>query len=112
MNFSEAKAIYKSIKANKKAQAAVLQQAPAAVVVLVVIAVILGVAGTILDKVQETQQTSGGINETSAAFNATRDGLEGITTFSSFQPTIAVIVVAVIVIGLLLGGFAFVQTRR
>ena len=106
MNFSEAKALYKSIKANKTGQAAVLQQAPAAVVILVVIAVILGVAGTILDKVQDTQV----INSTS--FNATRDGLEGITTFSSFQPTIAVIVVAVLVIGLLLGGFAFVQAGR
>ena len=110
MNFSEAKALYKVICANRKGQAAVLQQAPAAVVVLVVIAVILGVAGTILDKIQDTQvgnSTSG-----TAAFNATRDGLEGITTFSSFQPTIAVIVVAVIVIGLLLGGFAFVQGNR
>ncbi len=90
----------------KKAQAGVLNQAPAAVVVLVVIAVILGVAGTILDKIQETQVSG------TAAFNASADGLEGITTFSSFQPTIAVIVVAVIVIGLLLGGFAFVQNRR
>lgn len=105
MNFSQVKTLYKVITA-KKGQAGVLNQAPAAVVVLVVIAVILGVAGTILDKIQETQV----INSTS--FNATADGLEGITTFSSFQPTIAVIVVAVIVIGLLLGGFAFVQNQR
>ena len=100
-------------KSNKKGQAAnILSQAPAAVIILVIIAVVIGVGATVLDEVSVTQQTSGGVNETGAAFNATADGLSGLTTFSSFQPTIAVIVVAVIVIGLLLGGFAIVSGRR
>ncbi len=90
----------------KKAQAGILNAAPAAVIILVVIAVVIGVGATVLDKVQETQ-TSG-----TAAFNATTDGLSGLTTFSSFQPTMAVIVVAVIIIGLLLGGFALAGRGR
>ena len=91
----------------KKAQVGgILNQAPAAVIILVVIAVVIGVGATVLDKVQETQTAD------SASFNATTDGLSGLTTFSSFQPTMAVIVVAVIIIGLLLGGFAFVQAGR
>jgi len=165
----------------KKGQADVLRQAPAAVVILVVIAVIVGVGATILDQISVQQDTNdastsvvnesltvsfntiqtltntrldnttvtvtnstgaslsflmsaaqgaaGQINITdatndgndanvsytfnariqSAALNATGDGLSGLTTFSGFQPTMAVIVVAVIVISLLLGGFALVQ---
>ena len=168
----------------KKGQADILRQAPAAVILLVVIAVVIGVGSQVLDTVQTTQDVNdevgsvvnetltvavntfqqldniridntsvtvtngtgdalsfemlsaqavlGQINVTdaindglsanvsysftirveSASFNATADGLSGLTTFSGFQPTIAVIVVAVIVIGLLLGGFALVQRRR
>ncbi len=83
----------------KKAQVGILNAAPSAVILLVVIAVVIGVGATVLDKVQETQTAN------TSAFNATSDGLSGLTTFSSFQPTMAVIVVAVIIIGLLLGGF-------
>jgi len=93
--------MYNLRKLGKKAQAGILSQAPNAVIILVVIAVVIGVGATVLDEVQETQ-TSG-----TAAFNASEQGLAGLTTFSDFQPTIAVIVVAVIIIGLLLGGFAF-----
>ena len=86
----------------KKGQLAILQQAPAAVIILVVIAVVIGVGATVLDKVTETQTAD------SIAYNATQDGLTGLDDFSDFQPTMAIIVVAVIIIGLLLGGFAFV----
>lgn len=48
----------------------------------------------------------------SVAFNASGDGLSGLTSFSSFQPTFAVIAIAVIVIGLLLGGFAAIGLRK
>jgi len=92
-------------KIGKKAQAGILAQAPQAVIILVIIAVVIGVGATVLDEIQETQTVN------STAFNATGQGLAGLTTFSDFQPTIAVIVVAVIIIGLLLGGFAF-ATRR
>lgn len=166
---------------HKRGQASgILSQAPAAVVILVVIAVILGVGSTVLDKVGDTQPpilapvsneaftadfnlfvdlsspgisgsvvvnnittgavidasnyvvqaSSGSINVSnatldghvlnatytsstaSAAFNTTQDGLAGLTTFSDFQPTIAVIVVAVIIIALLLAGFGFAVAGR
>ncbi len=48
----------------------------------------------------------------SSSFNATGDGILGLATFSGFQVTIAVIVVAVVVISLLLGGFAFARGRQ
>ncbi len=47
-----------------------------------------------------------------AAFNATVDGLSGLTTFSSFQPTFAVIIVAVLIIILITMGFAAVVVGR
>lgn len=90
----------------KKGQTGMLAAAPAAVIVLVIIAVILGVGSTVLDKVDDTQTTN------SFAYNATQDGLKGLDTFSDFQPTMATIVVAVVIIGLLLGGFAFVRGKR
>ena len=76
------------------------------VIALVAIAVVLGVGLTVLSEVQTTQTTN------SAAFNATGEGIDGLATFSSFQTTIAVIVVAVIVIGLLLTGLAVQAQRR
>ncbi len=96
----------------KGQQAGVLGSVPLAALSLVILAVVIGVGLTVLDEVQATQQTSGGVNETGAAFNATADGIAGLSTFSSFQPTIAVIVVAVVVIALLLGGFAFARGRQ
>lgn len=45
------------------------------------------------------------------AFNASTDGLSGLLTFSSFQPTIAVIIVSILVIGILLVGFVVVGRR-
>lgn len=167
-------------RVGRKAQAnGILSQAPAVIVIIVILAVILGVGSTVLDKIQDTQlpitakvtnetftasntsftnlgapafvpgsvtvsnasgaltsnnftvsDNTGGIQVTdfhlegvllnatytsstgSSAFNATQDGLIGLDAFSDFQPTIAVILVAVIIIGLLLSGFAFVQTRR
>lgn len=41
----------------------------------------------------------------SASFNATQDGERGLLDFSSFQSTLAVVAVAIIIIALLLGGF-------
>lgn len=90
----------------KKGQTGILSAAPAAVIVLVVIAVILGVGATVLDKVDDTQTVN------SFSYNATQDGLSGLNTFSDFQPTMAIIVVAVIIIGLLLGGFAMVRNKQ
>lgn len=46
-----------------------------------------------------------------AAFNASEYGLDGLNSFSGFQPSIAIIVIAVLVIALLLVGFAAVGMR-
>ncbi len=46
-----------------------------------------------------------------AAFNGTAQGLVGIETFSSFQPTFAVILIAVLIIGLLVVGFGAIGIR-
>lgn len=92
-----------------------LGQAIPAVVTLVSLAVIVGVGLTVLQEVQETQFAgidAAGNQTTTVASNATADGIAGLATFSSFQTTIAVIVVAVIVIGLLLGGLAVQAARR
>lgn len=45
------------------------------------------------------------------AFNASTDGLAGLATFSSFQPTFAVIIVAVLILMLLIFGLVFVGMR-
>src|SRR3990167_8002047 len=90
---------------SRKGQVA-LSQAPAAVVILVVIAVVIGVGQNILDKVDDTQTAN------SFAINSTIEGEKGLDTFSDFQTTMATIVVAVIIIGLLLGGFALVMGKR
>ena len=94
------------IKKSSKLGQIGLQQAPGIVVTLVVIAVVLGVGATILDEVGATQ----GVNTT--ASNITEDGLTGINTFSGFQPVMAVIAVAAIILTLLLGGLAVVAVGR
>ena len=65
-------------------------------IALVVAAVILGLGGTILDTLRADQPVNG------TAYNATGDGLTGLGTMSSFLPTIAIVAVAAIVIGIIL----------
>lgn len=43
------------------------------------------------------------------SWNASQDGLTGLDTFSEFQPSVAVVLVAVVVIGALLGGWAMMN---
>jgi len=74
----------------------ILNEAPAAVLMLVIIGIFIGVGATILGKVQDTQ-TAGTV-----AHNATSNALAGLETFSGWQTTIAIIIAAVIVIGLVL----------
>ena len=72
-----------------------LNQVPSIVIVLLVVAVVLGVGLTVLTQVQDTQ-TSG-----SLAYNATQEGMDGLTDLSEWQTTWAVIVAAAIVIGII-----------
>lgn len=79
-----------------------LDQVPAAVMMLVVIAIVIGLGSTVLSNIQATQTTN------SYAANATISGLQGLKTVSDFQPTIAIVVVA----GVILGIVAMVLIRR
>jgi hypothetical protein len=67
---------------------------PSLVIVAVTIAIVLGVGATILDGIQATQTTD------SYAYNSTQDGLEGLSDLSGWQTTWAVILAAVVVLGL------------
>jgi hypothetical protein len=64
-------------------------------VAFVFVAVVLGIGGTILSDVQDTQTAS------SYAYNATSQGLESVDTLSQWLPTIAIVLAASVVIGAL-----------
>jgi len=98
-----------------------LQDLPQIIIVFVVLAIVLGLGSTILGGVRETQCDDGGFwfnatdgecytnstvnnvpaNSYSIAMNATTGGMQGIDEFASWQTTLAVIVVASIVIGVI-----------
>ena len=81
---------------NKKAQAFSISDLGTIAIALVVAAVILGMGATILEKIKGTQT----VNE--HAYNASAYGLTGLNTMSEFIPTIAIVAVAAIVIGIIL----------
>ena len=81
---------------NKKAQRFSISDLGTIAIALVVAAVILGMGGTILEKIQGTQTING------TAYNSTGFGLTGLGTMAEFIPTIAIVAVAAIVIGIIL----------
>lgn len=83
-------------KLNKKAQAFTINDLGTIAVALVVAAVILGMGATVLEKIQDTQT----VDQT--AYNASGFGLTGLNTMAEFVPTIAIVAVAAIVIGIIL----------
>ena len=84
-------------KLNKKAQRAfTISDLGTIAIALVVAAVILGLGSTILEKFQETQIVNG------TAYNTSGEGLSGLITMAEFIPTIAIIAIAAIVIGIIL----------
>lgn len=72
-------------------------------IVFVVLAIILGIGATILTSVQEGQTAN------TYAYNATESGLEALDELAGWQTTLAVIVVAAVVIGVI--GY-FYSNRR
>ena len=64
-------------------------------IVFVVLAVVLGIGSTILTSIQ-TGQTSNGF-----AYNASQQGLTALDELASWQDTLAIIVVAAVVIGVI-----------
>ena len=83
-------------KKNKKAQAFTISDLGTIAIALVVAAVILGMGATILQKIKDTQSAG------TAAANASSFGLTGMNTLAEFIPTIAIVAVAAIVIGIIL----------
>lgn len=82
---------------NKKAQRAFsISDLGTIAIALVVAAVILGMGATILEKLQGMQTTD------KVAYNATNYGLTGLNTMAEFIPTIAIVAVAAIVIGIII----------
>lgn len=75
-------------------------------ITLVVIAIVLSMGADILSNIQ-ADQTSG-----SYAYNITGKGLEGVNELGSWQKTIALIVAAAIIIGIILSAFAIYRTRQ
>lgn len=91
----------KFFKINKKGQVS-LDQAPALIITLVVIGIIIGVGAFIMEEVKETQEALDAKTEnlTSTATNSTQKTLEGIDTFAGFQTVIAIVLVAAFILGL------------
>lgn len=79
-------------------------------ITFVVAAIVIGYGATILRNMQTSTYTeTATCNETSATYtncnglyNATRNGMSGLTTFGSNLPLLATIVVAAIIIGILI----------
>jgi len=88
-------------KLNKKAQGGFsIQDLGTIAIALVVAVIILGLGATILTEIQKTQTAD------KHAYNASAYGLSGLTTMGSFVPTIAIVAVSAIVIGIILVFFA------
>ena len=73
-------------------------------IAFVVFVIVVSIGGSVLSSVQTSQTTNG------FAYNATANGLTGITNLAAQSGTIGTILGAVIIIGLLLG--AFVMGRK
>ena len=68
-------------------------------IILVVAAIIISMGGTILDEIQDTQTAD------DADYNTTGSGLVAMTTLGGWLPTIAIIVAAAIIIGVVVTSF-------
>lgn len=87
-------------KMNKKGQAGVTLNSLAVVaIILVIVSVVLSVGSDILQDMQ-TDQTAG-----AGDYNATSYGMAGLGELGSWIDTIALVVAAVIIIGLLFSFF-------
>lgn len=77
-----------------------LANAPALIITLVVLGIILGLGATVIQSIQENIAGPGKQFENSTAWNATQQANEGIITFAGFQPVIAIVLVAALILGL------------
>lgn len=88
-------------KGNKQKMAMSLSDLAPAAIAFVFIAVVLSIGADVLTDVQ-ADQTSG-----TTAYNATDNGLSSVEELSTWLPTIALVIAAAVVIGVL----AFFRTR-
>lgn len=95
--------IMKQIQLHKRRYAIGLDELLPAVVAFVLIAIVGSVGALIL----QNFQSSSSIPSNSVAYNATADGLKGVSTMMSYLPLIALVIVAAILIGIVLVAFAF-----
>lgn len=80
-----------------------------AVIGLVIVSVVLGFGALIVDDIQDEIADQSG--NTSIAFNVTQEGLNGLDTLGGFLPVIAIVIAAVIVLGIVIGIQRLGQTR-
>ena len=59
-----------------------------------------------------TNSTGGTVSVGTSSFNASGDAIDGVSALTGQMPTIGLIVAAVIIIGLLISGFAFALTNN
>jgi len=71
-------------------------------ITFVVVAIVLSFGSTIVQDIQDDYNY-----DNSTAYNATEKGLEGLAEFADWLPTLALIVVAAIIIGIIVRYFAF-----
>ena len=69
-------------------------------IILVVAAIIISMGGTILSEIQDTQTDTNG-----TAYNISTSGMAAMTTLGGWLPTIAIIVAAAIIIGVVVTSF-------
>ena len=70
-------------------------------IVFVVLTIIISFGATILKDIQDDQDVD------AADYNASAKGLESLNTFADWLPTLALIVVAAVILGLIVIYFAF-----
>lgn len=80
---------------NNKRGVIALNDVPAAVLLLVVIGIFLGIGALILDSMNDNDKFTTG----SVALNATENTLAGLDDLSSFVPIIAIVVAAAVILG-------------
>ena len=73
-------------------------------ITFVVVAIVLSFGSTILGELRDDAEAKG---DNTTAYNATTAGLEGLTEFADWLPTLALIIVAAVIIGIIVKYFAF-----
>lgn len=76
------------------------------IMIFIVVGVMLGVGAYILGATGKAIQTSSGLNGTYAE-NATNETMLGMYTMSSWLPILAIVIVAAVVLGILVGALYF-----